>query len=153
MAKRAVDPSVHSGQAHSLAVCQTLSAWLSGHPERKVLFVETPSKLKRGIQHKAHLEACGLPPVPHGATPITSLVGMRKHIANSALDAWTTQSKDPDYLRGPSSPVHHIFTQCGVLESLNRTPCYVREAIGYLVDNLNAKAFGFQYTHPWEGDG
>jgi hypothetical protein len=192
-AKRAVDPSVHSGQAHSLAVCKTLAAWLSGHPERKVLFVETPSKLKWGIQHKAHLEARGLPPIPHGATPITSLDGMRKHIADSALDAWTTQSKDPDYLghqflvfrdpKGkPLRPMyvnggtwlrnvnednllcarfpravlnhaptgeyyrrfhipghethececgclmqtrHHIFTQCGVLDSLNRTPCYV----------------------------
>jgi hypothetical protein len=76
MAKRAVDPSVHSGQAHSLAVCKTIAAWLSGHPERKVLFVETPSKLKWGIQHKAHLEARGLPPIPHRATPITSLDGM-----------------------------------------------------------------------------
>jgi hypothetical protein len=53
----------------------------------------------------------------------------------------------------PMQTRHHILTQCGVLDSLNHTPHYVRELIGYLVDNPKAFAFGFQYTHPWEGDG
>jgi hypothetical protein len=53
----------------------------------------------------------------------------------------------------PMQTWHHILTQCGVLDSLNRTPRYVRELIGYLVDNPKAFAFGFQYTHPREGDG
>ncbi|TFK16508.1 hypothetical protein FA15DRAFT_711740 [Coprinopsis marcescibilis] len=43
--KRAVDPSVHSGQGHSLAVCVELSKWFSGDPERSIEFVQVPSKL------------------------------------------------------------------------------------------------------------
>ncbi|RXW14341.1 hypothetical protein EST38_g11516 [Candolleomyces aberdarensis] len=33
-ARRSVDPSVHSGQAHSLAVCKALSRWFSGGGDR-----------------------------------------------------------------------------------------------------------------------
>lgn len=32
-ARRALDPSVHSGQGHSLAVCRALSTWFTGHPD------------------------------------------------------------------------------------------------------------------------
>ena len=92
MAKRAVDPSVHSGQAHSLTVCRKLAAWLSGFPDRKVMFVEVPSKLEWGIQHQAHLRARSLPPIVLGERPETSLDGVRKHVADSA------------WMRGPLWP-------------------------------------------------
>ncbi|KAJ3518375.1 hypothetical protein NMY22_g13710 [Coprinellus aureogranulatus] len=74
MARRAVDPSVHSGQTHSLAVCKALATWFSGHPERSILFVETPSKLKWGIHHRAHRHATGMAPVRSGGYPATSLL-------------------------------------------------------------------------------
>jgi len=38
-ARRAVDPSVHSGHGHSLAVCRTLAAWLGKDPECSVFFI------------------------------------------------------------------------------------------------------------------
>ncbi|KAJ3499866.1 hypothetical protein NMY22_g19466 [Coprinellus aureogranulatus] len=97
MARRAVNPSVHSGQTHSLAVCKALAAWFSGHPERSVLFVETPSKLKWGIHYRAHQHATGMAPVRSGGHPATSLDSVRKDAADSALDRWTTMSRDPDY--------------------------------------------------------
>jgi hypothetical protein len=98
MAKRAVDPSIHSGQAHSLAVCKALNTWLSVSPDRRVDFIETPSKLKWGIQHAAHLRARSLPPVLAGARPDTSLDSVRKEVTNSAIDSWATMSKKDEYL-------------------------------------------------------
>ena len=97
MARRAVDPSVHSGQVHSLAVCKALASWFSGHPERSVLFVETPSKLKWGIHYRAHQHATGMAPVRRGGHPATSLDSVRKDVADASLDRWTSMSKDPDY--------------------------------------------------------
>ena len=44
-ARRAVDPSVHSGQGHSLAVCRILAAWLGEDPECSVFFIQVPSNL------------------------------------------------------------------------------------------------------------
>ena len=216
MAKRAVDPSVHSGQAHSLTVCRKLATWLSGFPDRKVMFVEVPSKLEWGIQHQAHLRAHSLPPIVLGERPETSLDGVRKHVADSALDAWTTMARDPDYLghqflvfsdpKGkplrptyvnggtwlrnvnednilcarfaravlnhapigeyyrrfnipghdthececghPTQTRRHIFTHCGVLETLDRIPRFLREFVGFLMENPPAFSFGFQYRHP-----
>src|SRR5215471_8179901 len=48
-ARRALDPSLHSGQAHSLVVCSTLAAWLAGSPARRVEIWQVPSKLKWGF--------------------------------------------------------------------------------------------------------
>ena len=53
----------------------------------------------------------------------------------------------------PMQTQHHILIQCGVLDNLDRTPHFLHEFIGFLVDNPKAFAFGFQYTHPREGDG
>ena len=57
MAKRAVDPGIHSGQAFSLATCKALHTWFAAKADRRVDFIETPSKLKWGLQHRAHLHA------------------------------------------------------------------------------------------------
>ncbi|KAJ2923683.1 hypothetical protein H1R20_g13407, partial [Candolleomyces eurysporus] len=57
-ARRAVDPSVHSGQAHSLAVCKALAAWLSQGEDCYIEFIGTPSKLEWGVQHKAAAGWC-----------------------------------------------------------------------------------------------
>ncbi len=44
--RRALDPSVHSGQSILLVVCKGLSDWLYGDPECQVYFVAIPSKEK-----------------------------------------------------------------------------------------------------------
>src|SRR5687767_13668810 len=59
-AQRAVNPSVHSGQGHSLAVCKSLSTWLGGDPHRVINFVKVPSKLGWGAHQEAHGYARGL---------------------------------------------------------------------------------------------
>ena len=81
-----------------MAVCRLLSDWLEAMPARRVLFVEVPSKMKWGIQHKAHARANDLPPISHGIRPETTLDKVRKDLTDSCLDAWATQVRDPDYL-------------------------------------------------------
>jgi hypothetical protein len=90
LARKAVDPSVHSGQAHSLAVCKALAIWLLGMADRAIEFVQAPLKLQWGLQYTVHTCARNLPPVPTGRRPATSLDYMRKNITQSALDSWTT---------------------------------------------------------------
>ena len=172
-----------------------------------------------GLQHRAHEHARSLPPIPTGVRPETSLDSVRKKAADSALDAWATQARNPDYLghqfmvlrdsKGkPERPTysnggvwlrhtnesnvltarmcrailnhaptgeyysrfrisghddhececgclvqtrHHIFTQCGVLQTYDRDPHYVRELVWFLEDNPKAFAFGFEYAP--QGDG
>ncbi|KDR64812.1 hypothetical protein GALMADRAFT_149278 [Galerina marginata CBS 339.88] len=55
MAKRALDPSLHSSQSHSLLACKALEAWLADDPLRWISFHHVPSKLKWGMQYEAHL--------------------------------------------------------------------------------------------------
>ncbi|KAF4611997.1 hypothetical protein D9613_003793 [Agrocybe pediades] len=55
-AKRAVDPTLHSGQGHSLAVCRALEPWLAEDADCSITFVQVPSKLKWKIHQEAHDE-------------------------------------------------------------------------------------------------
>ncbi|KDR65605.1 hypothetical protein GALMADRAFT_148562 [Galerina marginata CBS 339.88] len=59
MAKRALDPSLHSSQSHSLLACKALEAWLADDPLRWISFHHVPSKLKWGMQYEAHQHAAG----------------------------------------------------------------------------------------------
>jgi len=43
-ARRAVDASVHSGQAHSLAIVQALRGFFTNHPDHSIHFWDCPSK-------------------------------------------------------------------------------------------------------------
>ncbi|KJA25422.1 hypothetical protein HYPSUDRAFT_199940, partial [Hypholoma sublateritium FD-334 SS-4] len=47
-AKKALDPSVHSGQGHSLAVCRTLLVWFAADPLNTLEFYDCPSKADPG---------------------------------------------------------------------------------------------------------
>jgi hypothetical protein len=96
-ARKAVDPSVHSEQAHSLAVCKALTVWLSGMGDRAIEFVQAPSKLQWRLQYIAHMCACDLSPVPSGRRPATSLDYMHKNITQSALNLWTTVFQNKRY--------------------------------------------------------
>ncbi|KAJ2926390.1 hypothetical protein H1R20_g10713, partial [Candolleomyces eurysporus] len=96
-ARRLVEPSVHSGQAHSLAVCKALDQWPSEGEDRYIKFIGTPSKLEWGTQHQAHRAARSLPPIPVGRRPATTLDGVHKGITQSALNSWATMFRDERY--------------------------------------------------------
>ena len=86
-ARRALDPSVHSGQGHSLAVCRALSNWFTGHPDRTIKFVQVPSSLKWGLQYRAHLYARELR-AGVGVNPHRSFDFVRQRVTKTALDRW-----------------------------------------------------------------
>jgi hypothetical protein len=102
-AKRAVDPSVHSGQAHSLATCKALAQWFALSENHRAEFIATLSKLEWGLQYAAHCRARSLPAIPMGRRPAISLDGMRKHVTDSALNSCLTMFQDKKY-RG-----HHFL--------------------------------------------
>ncbi|CAA7270896.1 unnamed protein product [Cyclocybe aegerita] len=53
-AHRAVDPSVHSGQAFSLSVCRALQEWFEADDLCHITFVYAPSALRWDIHGEAH---------------------------------------------------------------------------------------------------
>jgi hypothetical protein len=97
VAKQAVNLSVHSGQAHSFAICKALAQWFAISENHRVEFIATLSKLEWGLQYAAHCCARSLPAIPMGRRPATSLDGMQKHITNSALNSWSTMFQDKKY--------------------------------------------------------
>jgi hypothetical protein len=99
-AKAAVDPSVHSGQAHSLAVCKALAAWFELSPSHSVTFAQAPSKLEWRLQNEAHSFARGMPSIPSGSRPATTLDSMRKRVTQTALDKWTSLFRSSPEYRG-----------------------------------------------------
>ncbi|KAK1234705.1 hypothetical protein PQX77_002086 [Marasmius sp. AFHP31] len=99
-AERAVDPSLHSGQAHSLAVCKALNEWLLGDDDREIKFVEVPSSAKWSVHHSAHSFVRGLPPVGAGRAPQTSLDYLRKKATDACQDAWVTRFQEAKYKGG-----------------------------------------------------
>ncbi|KAK1220447.1 hypothetical protein PQX77_016791 [Marasmius sp. AFHP31] len=99
-AERAVDPSLHSGQAHSLAVCKALNEWLREDDDCEIKFVEVPSSAKWSVHHSAHLFVWDLPPVGAGSAPQTSLDYLRKKATDACQDAWVTRFQEAKYKGG-----------------------------------------------------
>ncbi|TFK18691.1 hypothetical protein FA15DRAFT_660501 [Coprinopsis marcescibilis] len=95
-AKRAVDPSVHSGQGHSLAVCAKLSKWFSGGPEHSIEFVQVPSKIGWHIHLAAHDYVRDTPAVS-GHRLETSLDSVRQAVAKSSVDSWISEFQHTSY--------------------------------------------------------
>ena len=98
-AKRAVDPSLHSGQWHSLFVCSTLAKWLEDRPDRKISFVQVPSSLKWGPHQEAHEYAAGLDVNigrrhAHGV----SYAECRKSADDFSQTAWLVEYDFPPYI-------------------------------------------------------
>jgi len=56
-ARRAVDASVHSGQAHSHAIVQALRDFFTNHPDRSIHFWDCPSKAQWSLHFLAHEDA------------------------------------------------------------------------------------------------
>ena len=94
-ARRAINPSIHSGQGHSLAVCRTLKQWFtnSGH---NIKFIMVHSRFKWRPHHETYEFVCGLPPVGsrHMATSLDSL---RKKATATCLDSWSTMFQNKKY--------------------------------------------------------
>ncbi|KAK1215529.1 hypothetical protein PQX77_021860 [Marasmius sp. AFHP31] len=99
-AERAVDPSLHSGQSHSLAVCKALNEWLLEDHVREIKFVEVPSSAKWSVHHSAHLFVGGLPPIGAGSAPQTSLDYLCKKATDACLDTWVTRFQEAKYKGG-----------------------------------------------------
>ena len=53
-ARRAVDTSVHSGQAHSLSVVHALREFFTQHPDTSINFWDCPSKAQWSLHHLVH---------------------------------------------------------------------------------------------------
>ncbi|KDR65264.1 hypothetical protein GALMADRAFT_21607, partial [Galerina marginata CBS 339.88] len=94
MAKRALDPSLHSSQSHSLLACKALETWLADDPLRWISFHHVPSKLKWGMQYEAHQHAAGAyhRPVDHGSR--VTLDRLRMEADATAARRWAKASTD-----------------------------------------------------------
>jgi len=73
-ARRAVDASVHLGQAHSLAIVQALRGFFTNCPDRSIHFWDCPSKAQWSLHFLAHEDATSTK-IAAGHHPATSLLG------------------------------------------------------------------------------
>ncbi|KAF5319438.1 hypothetical protein D9619_008864 [Psilocybe cf. subviscida] len=96
-ARVAVDPSPHSGQAHSLAVCEALQQWFQGDLDRSITFVDVPSALRWAHHGQAHAYASQLR-VPYGRDPALTINSIRQ-----TTDLWREQEWKNNFLHSPST--------------------------------------------------
>ncbi|KAJ8082525.1 hypothetical protein PM082_008380 [Marasmius tenuissimus] len=76
---------------------RALSDWFAGGDDRKVTFIQVPSKAKWSIHQLAHEFVRGLPPIGVGAVPQTSLDRLRQEATKAGQDAWVSRFQDPSY--------------------------------------------------------
>ncbi|CAA7267607.1 unnamed protein product [Cyclocybe aegerita] len=96
-AHRAVDPSMHSGQAFSLSVCRALQEWFKADVLHCITFVYIPSALWWDIHGEAHKYITELKVrVGHCKTD-NSIDVLRSRAAHSSLDAWASMFQDRSY--------------------------------------------------------
>ncbi|CAA7267766.1 unnamed protein product [Cyclocybe aegerita] len=96
-AHRAVDPSVHSGQAFSLSVCHTLQVWFEADDLRCITFVYIPSALRWDIHGEAHKYVTELKVRVGRCKTDNSIDMLRSQAAHSSLDAWGSMFQDCTY--------------------------------------------------------
>jgi len=101
-ARRAVDASVHSGQAHFLAIVQALRAFFTNHPDRSIHLWDCPSKAQWSLHFLAHEDTTSTK-IAAGRHLATSLDALRSKSAAACLDAWRTS------FARPSSQGHHFL--------------------------------------------
>ncbi|PPQ93941.1 hypothetical protein CVT25_015768, partial [Psilocybe cyanescens] len=100
-ARRAVDPSIHSGQGHSVAghsvaVCEALQTWFTRKDGQSITFVYVPLRLQWDLHYKAHEYATELK-VALGPRPATSFDSLRMQAALSRGASWNVLFQDPEY--------------------------------------------------------
>ena len=86
-ARRVVDPSVHPGQAHSLAVLRSLEPWLRGNKGRLLQFVYVPSSIGWGVHKEAHDSLKELPRIP-GRRFESSIGEVKKWVDEITEESW-----------------------------------------------------------------
>jgi hypothetical protein len=88
-ARKAVDPSIHTGQGHSLEVCRVLAEWLRADPKQLVTFVKVLSCLEWGFHKDVHDYVTDLGSwVSMGRHPYTSIDYARKCATDACQDEW-----------------------------------------------------------------
>ena len=96
-AKTACDPSVHSSQGHSLAVCRALSKWFSDVPDATIDFVDVPAKAAWTPHRNVNDYLRTLPRIP-GARPALSLDSVRSWATEEVNETWRRMFfRDPSY--------------------------------------------------------
>ncbi|CAA7271826.1 unnamed protein product [Cyclocybe aegerita] len=97
LAHRAVDPSVHSGQAFSLSVCRVLQEWFEVDDLRRITFIYVPSALRWDIHGEAHRYVTELKVRVGRCKTDNSIDALRSRAAHSVLDLWGSTFQDPTY--------------------------------------------------------
>ena len=93
-ARQAVDPSVHPGQAHSLAVCSALRLFFSQGHGYRIDFWDCSSKAEWSLHQLVHNNMTNTR-VSAGLHPATSIDFLRSKSVISCLDTWKTSFNRP----------------------------------------------------------
>ena len=88
-ARQAVDPSVHSGQAHSLAICSALRSFFSQDYGYRIDFWDCPSKAEWSLYQLVHNDVTNTR-VSAKLHPATSIDFLHSKSVISCLDTWRT---------------------------------------------------------------
>ncbi|CAA7264644.1 unnamed protein product [Cyclocybe aegerita] len=96
-AHKAVDPSVHSGQAFSLSVCRALQEWFEVDDLRCITFIYVPSALRWDIHGEAHKYVTELKVRVGRRKTDNSIDTLCSRAAHSVLDSWSSTFQDPTY--------------------------------------------------------
>ncbi|CAA7271404.1 unnamed protein product [Cyclocybe aegerita] len=97
LAHRAVDPSVHSGQAFSLSVCRALQEWFEADDLCRITFIYVPSTLRWDIHGETHKYVTELKVRVGRCKTDNSIDALRSQAVHSVLDSWSSTFQDPAY--------------------------------------------------------
>ncbi|CAA7270636.1 unnamed protein product [Cyclocybe aegerita] len=97
LAHKAVDPSIHSGQAFSLSVCHVLQEWFDADDLCRITFVYIPSALQWDIHGEAHKYVTALKVRVGRRKTDNSIDVLHSRPAHSVLDSWSSTFQDPTY--------------------------------------------------------
>ncbi|CAA7268136.1 unnamed protein product [Cyclocybe aegerita] len=96
-AHKAVDPSVHSGQAFSLSVCHVLQEWFEVDDFCCITFIYVPSALRWDIHGEAYKYITKLKVRVECCKTDNSIDALCSRAAHSSLDAWGSMFQDRIY--------------------------------------------------------
>jgi len=110
--------SVHSGQAHSLAIVQALRGFFTNHPDCSIHFWDCPSKAQWSLHFLAHEDATSTK-IAAGRHLATSLDALRSKSTAACLNIWRTS------FACPLSQGHHFLPLKGGIKNLLQ-PSYTK---------------------------
>ena len=93
----ALDPSLHSAQAQSIAACKSIREWLTSGDDRFITFIHVPSKLEWDLHHLAHRKASEMRIAVGNRPSCITLDYARKHAVERMLGEWTRLFQHPAY--------------------------------------------------------